>query len=144
GSGHLRIEDERDFGVLRGLREQRAHDRGLARSDLAGELDESASLVDTVQQMSESFGVAFAQIEIARIRGDRERLLVQAEEGQVHEPMLLDAVTAPQRVISEPGPGLIERGVQASEMRDTLEQPELRGGTEITQDHPQQSKFRAG
>ena len=84
GRSHARVEHQRDLGILGGLREQGADDGGLARAHLAGQLHEAAGFLDAVQQMSQGFGVALAQIEIARIRGDREGLFVEAEEGQIH------------------------------------------------------------
>ncbi len=85
GRRHARVEDERDLGVLRSLREQRPHHRRLAGADFAGELHEAARLIDAIQQMSQGFGVALAQIEIARIRSDRERLFIETEKRQIHE-----------------------------------------------------------
>ena len=82
--GHARIEDQRDLGVLRRLRQERAHDGGLAGADLAGELHEAAGLVDAVQQVRQRLGVPLAQVQVARIGRDRERLFVEAEERQVH------------------------------------------------------------
>ncbi len=71
-----RIQDDRDVGVLRHARQQRAHDGRLAGADLAGQLHETAGLVDAVQQVRERLGVPLAQVEIARVRRDRERPLV--------------------------------------------------------------------
>ena len=110
---HLRIEDQGDLGVLRRLRQQRAHDGGLAGADLAGELHEAAGLVDAVQQVRQRLGVPLAEVEIARIRSDRERLLVEAEKGQIHATMLLDGAAAPQRPAAEARARLIQRGIHA-------------------------------
>ncbi len=84
GGRQPRIEDQRDLGILRRARQQRADGRGLAGTDLAGELDEAAGLVDAVDQMRERIGVPRAQVEVARIRGDRERFFRQPKERQVH------------------------------------------------------------
>ena len=84
GGGDARVEDQRDFGVLRDLREQRADGGGLAGADLAGELDEAAGLADAVNEVRKRLRMALAQEEIARVGGDGERLFVQPEERQVH------------------------------------------------------------
>jgi hypothetical protein len=57
GGRQPRIEDQRDLGILRRARQQRADGRGLAGADLAGQLDEAAGLVDAVQQMRERIRV---------------------------------------------------------------------------------------
>ncbi len=84
GRRHARIEDERDLGVFRDLRQERAHERGLAGADLPGELHEAAGFVDAVQQMRERLGVPLAEEQVARIGSDREGLFVEAEEAEVH------------------------------------------------------------
>ena len=61
-----------------------AHDRGLAGTHLARELNEAAGFVDAVQQVGEGLGVALAQVEIARVRCDREGLFDEAEKARVH------------------------------------------------------------
>ena len=81
---HARIEDQRDFGVFGRLRQQRADHRGLAGAHLAGELDEAAGLVDAIHQVRQRLRVPFREEQVARIGGDRERLLVEAEKGGVH------------------------------------------------------------
>ena len=90
GGRQARIEDQSDLGGLRRAREQRADGRGLAGADLAGQLDEAAGFVDAVDQMRQRVGVPAAQVEIARIRRDCERLFGEAEELQVH------SLTSPQ------------------------------------------------
>src|SRR5262245_15881197 len=67
--------------------QQRAHHGGLAGSDLAGELDESARLVDSVKQVRERLRMALAHEEVARIGGDCEGLFAQAKEARVHAGM---------------------------------------------------------
>ena len=57
--------------------------------------DEVFMDIPRVEQMSKSFSVTLAQIQIARIRSDRERLFVQAEKGEIHGRMLLDRVSTP-------------------------------------------------
>src|SRR5262245_17016651 len=64
--------------------EQRPDDRGLARADLAGELNEAACFVDAVKQMRERLGMPLAHEEVPRVRGDGERLFAQAEKARVH------------------------------------------------------------
>src|SRR5690606_17914449 len=65
--------------------EQQPAQRGLAGADLAGELDEAAAaaLVDPEQQVRQGVAVPFAQVHEARVRGDRERRLAEAEVRQV-------------------------------------------------------------
>ena len=82
--GHARIENHRDVGVLRDARQKRAHDRGLAGSHLARQLYEAARFVDAIEQMSQRLGVPLAQVQIARVRRDREGLFDEAEKARVH------------------------------------------------------------
>jgi hypothetical protein len=84
GGGHARIENHRDIGVLRDARQQRAHDRGLAGAHLAGQLNETAGLVDAVEQVRQRLRVTLAQVQIARVRRDREGLFDEAEKARVH------------------------------------------------------------
>ena len=77
---HARIENQRDLGVLGRLGQQRANYRRLARTHLAGELDEPPGLVDPVNQVRQCLRVPFREEQVARIGGDRERLLVEAEK----------------------------------------------------------------
>ena len=84
GRRHARIEDQRDLGVLRRLRQQRAHHRGLAGAHLAGELDEAAGLVDAIHQVRQGLRVPFREEQVARIGRDGERLFVEAEKRGVH------------------------------------------------------------
>src|SRR5256885_11354078 len=49
------------------------------------------------QQVRQGFGVPLAQVQVARIGRDRERLFVEAEERQVHGSMLLDGAAATKR-----------------------------------------------
>src|SRR5690606_19159832 len=81
----LRIQDQRDLGLLGELLEDAADQRRLAGADLAGQLDEAAALGDTVDQMRERIRMAAAQEEIPRIRRDRERLFVKSEKFGIHE-----------------------------------------------------------
>ena len=66
--------------MMRDPRQQGAHHRGFAGTHLAGQLDEAARFIDAVQQMRQGLGMALAQIEIARIRGDGEGLFGEPEE----------------------------------------------------------------
>ena len=125
--GHPRVEDQRDFGVARGLRQQRAHDGGLAGAHLAGELHEAAGFVDAVQQVRQRFRVPLAQVQVARIRCDREGLFVEAEERQVHGSMLLDRVAAAQRLAAEAPAYLRPAPRPGAQARLILEQTQLRG-----------------
>ncbi len=79
-----RIQDHRHVRMLRHLFQEGTDDRGFARPHLAGQLNESACFVDAVQQMRQRLGMAFAHVEVARIRRNRERLFAQAKEAGVH------------------------------------------------------------
>src|SRR5690606_10902226 len=83
--GELRIQDQRNLGLLRKLLENAADQRRLAGADLARELNEAAALRDAVDQVRERVGMAAAQIQVARIGRDREGLFVEAEKFGVHE-----------------------------------------------------------
>src|SRR5258708_2835917 len=71
--------------MVRNARQEGAHHGGFARGHFPGQLNEASGFVDAVQQMRQSFGVALAQIEIARVRRDGEGLFVEAEEAEVHD-----------------------------------------------------------
>ncbi len=70
-----RIDDQRDVGIVRRARQQRADRGGLAGAHLAGELDETAGIVDAVHQVGERIGVLPPQVQVARIGRDREGFL---------------------------------------------------------------------
>jgi hypothetical protein len=82
----------RQFGVVdvghlvagRDLLQEAAADGGLAGADPAGQQHEAAAALQPVQQVGQCFAVHRAQVQEARVRRDRERLLLQAEEGRVH------------------------------------------------------------
>jgi hypothetical protein len=80
-----RVQDQRDVTVRRELLQEAAEHGRLAGADLARQLDEAAGLADAVGEMSECLGVALAEIEVSRIRRDRERLFVQPEEARIHD-----------------------------------------------------------
>src|SRR6185295_5122045 len=84
GRRNPRVQDQRNVGVLGQLLEQAADDRRLAGADLTRELDETTGLVDAVEQVRERLRVPLAQIQVAWVRGDRERLFVQAKKARVH------------------------------------------------------------
>ncbi len=117
GCRHPRIEDEGDLCIFWSLRQQRAHDGRLSRAHFPRELHETAGLVDAIQQVRQGLGVALAQIEIARIRSDRERLFVESEKRKVHESLLLDRIATPQGTAAKARAGLIQRRVEARCMR---------------------------
>ena len=77
---HTRIQYHRDIGVMRDARQQRAHDRGLARAHLAGQLDEAPGFIDAIQQMRQGFRVTLAQIEITRVWRDGKGLFGEPKE----------------------------------------------------------------
>src|SRR6516165_10904175 len=56
--------------------------------------------------------------------------------------MLLDRITAPQCPVPESRPRFIEGRVQAPGTAHVLEQPELRAGRQLSEDHSEQAKFR--
>ena len=80
----LGIEDIRCRAAFRSLLQETATDRGLARPHLAREQYEAATAIEPVEQMRQRLPMALAQKEIARIRGDREGLVLKAEVGGVH------------------------------------------------------------
>jgi hypothetical protein len=82
--GELRRQDQCDVGLLGQLLQQAPDECRLARPDLARQLDEAAALGDPVEKMRERVRVPRAHVEITRIRGDRERLLVESEEVGIH------------------------------------------------------------
>ena len=84
GDGELGVEDVGDVAALGDLLEKAAADGGLAGADLAREQDEAAAAADAVQQVRQRLAVALAHVEIARVGGEGERLLLQAEEPHVH------------------------------------------------------------
>ncbi len=84
GRGDARVQDQRHVAVRRQLPEQAAQHRRLAGSDLAGQLDEAAGLAEAVGEVGKGLRVPLAEVEIARVRRDRERLLVQPEETRIH------------------------------------------------------------
>jgi len=94
---NLRIQDQRDVGLIGQLLEQCANESRLAGADLARELNEAAAMGHPVDEMCERIGVALAQKEIARIGRDRERFLAQAEELRVHN--LASVVSANARQV---------------------------------------------
>ncbi len=91
GGRHPRVQDQRDIAVGRELLQQAAQHRGLAGADLAGELDEAAGLADAVGQVRQRLRVALAEVEVARVRRDRERLFVQPEKASVHKYLCVTA-----------------------------------------------------
>ena len=78
------IEDQGDVRVDRQLLEQAADHRGLAGAHLARELDEAARLVDAVQQVRERLRVPLAEVQVAGVGRDRERLFLESEKARVH------------------------------------------------------------
>ena len=83
---YARVQHQRHARVLRQLLQQQAAQRGLAGADLAGQLHEAAAaaLADAETQVRERIAVTLAEEHEARIRGDRERWLGQAEVIEVH------------------------------------------------------------
>ena len=78
------IQDQRHVRVTGQLLEQAADHGGLAGPDFAGELYEPAGLVYPVQQVRERLRVAATQVEVARVRSNRERLFLEPEKARVH------------------------------------------------------------
>ena len=93
---YARIQDHGHVGMMRYARQQRSHDRRLAGSHFAGQLNEAARLVDPVQEMRERLRVALTQIEVARIRCYRERLFDQAEKAGVHGCPMIPSSAVPR------------------------------------------------
>ncbi len=84
--GELGIQDERHVHLGRQLLEQAPAEGGLPGPDFAGELDETAPLTDSVQEMGQALAVPVAHVEIARVRRDGKRRFREAEIGGVHHP----------------------------------------------------------
>ena len=80
-----RVQDQRDVAMRRELLQEAAEHGRLAGSDLARQLDEAAGLADAIGEVGERLGVALAEVEVSRIRRDRERLFVQPEEARIHD-----------------------------------------------------------
>src|SRR5256885_9336929 len=73
------------------------------------------------QQVRQGFGVPLAQVQVARIGRDRERLFVEAEERQVHGSMLLDGAAAAQCPGTEARPRLVQGRIEAPRAARLLE-----------------------
>ena len=80
----LRVEHERNIGLFGHALQQAANECRLAGADLAREHDEAVALRDAVDQVRERLRVTLAHEEIARVRRDRERTFVEAEEIEIH------------------------------------------------------------
>ena len=80
----LGIEDQRDVRLVRQLLEQAADQRGLAGTDFAGELNESAALGNAVEQVGQRVGMALAHVQVARVRSDGKGFFRQSEKLGVH------------------------------------------------------------
>jgi len=81
---HPRIQYDGDVGMMRNAGQQGAQHGGFTRAHFPGQLNEASRFVDAVQQMRQRFGVALAQIQVARIRCNRKRLFREAEKARVH------------------------------------------------------------
>ncbi len=80
------IEDESQaIAVVVQIFEQRPQHRGLAGADLAGDGDETAAILDPVEQMGENFPMIPAQIDEPGIRCEGERFFLKAVKIQIHE-----------------------------------------------------------
>ena len=82
--GELRIEDHRDVDFGGKLLQEGAADGGLSGPHLARQLHEAPALAEAVEEMGKGLAVRFAQIEVARIRGQRKGPLGQPEVCRVH------------------------------------------------------------
>ena len=80
----LRVQHDGNIGKLGQLLQQAAYQGRLAGTDFAGQLDKATAFPDTVDEMGERFRMPLAHIEVTRIRGDREWLLVQSKKTGVH------------------------------------------------------------
>src|SRR3546814_15899661 len=88
-----RIVNERDIDLVELLLKQRADDGGLAGTDFACQLHETAVLARAIEQITERFLVARRHVQISRVRGDRERHLLELAKLAVH-------ACEPRRLIS--------------------------------------------
>ncbi len=80
----LRIDDIGDIDVGRQIVEEAPPHGRLAGADFARQQNEAAAARQAVGQQRQRLAVPLAQVQEARVRCDRERLLLQAEEGFVH------------------------------------------------------------
>ena len=88
---HPRVQDERHVGVVRHLRQQATHHRGLAGAHFARQLHEATRMGDAIQQMRQGLRVAVTQEEVPRVWRDGERWLGQPEKRGVHGGMIARA-----------------------------------------------------
>src|SRR3954462_10566393 len=82
--GQFGIKDIGDIAGRRDLFQQAATYRGFARADITREQYEPAIAVDSIQKMGKRLLVPLAQVEIARVRRDRERCFDESEMVLVH------------------------------------------------------------
>ena len=87
-AGEPAVGDDGRDGVRVELPEQRARQRGLARSDLAREDRESLPRLDRVDELGERLRVRAARKEERRVGHVLERRPLESEEGLVHQRRL--------------------------------------------------------
>src|SRR5207237_194742 len=81
-----RIEDQRRVdAVLVELLDQVATEGRLARSRFAGDEHEAFAIADSIQELTLCLAVLSRVEDELRVRGERERLVLETEEALVHE-----------------------------------------------------------
>ena len=86
-----RVQNQGHVHVIRQLLQQGVAQRRLARADLAGKGHEPTPLPNAVEQVGQSFLVPTAEVEETRVRGDREREIIQVKVTGVHRGIRLPA-----------------------------------------------------
>ncbi len=86
GLGQPGIEDQRDIDGVGELFDHAPADHRLAGPHLAGQQHEAAPLVGPVQQVGQRLLVPGAGVQVARVGGQRERGLFDAEVFGIHGP----------------------------------------------------------
>ena len=89
GRRELRIEHNCDVGIARhAIEQQRPTQGGLAGSDFAGQLNESATFGHTVHKVRQRLAMALAHEQVTRIWRYREGLFIEPKKTSVHSSIL--------------------------------------------------------
>ena len=80
----MRVPAQGNIEVGHVVFDQRADERGLARTHFADQGDKAAVLARAIQQVPERLAVAGTQVQERRIRGNRKRVVVKAVIAQIH------------------------------------------------------------
>ena len=80
----FRVEDIGDLHGVGHLLQEAAEDGGLAGTDIAGEQDNAATALQSVQQVGQCLAMARTHEEVARVRSDRKWVVLKAKVAGVH------------------------------------------------------------